>query len=394
MKIEIIPIKDIKPYPKNSKTHPPEQIEKIARSIEEFGMNVPLILDKENNIIAGHGRLLALESLGKTETPIIRIEHLTPQQITAYRIADNKTAESEWEYDFLKQEIIDLKDAGYDVELTGFTERELRSILHDETGDIKEIDAADPNKIETNITRGDIYILGNHRLMCGDSTNSTDIESLLNNKIANILITDPPYGVDYGSKNDFLNKYDKGNTNQKAIENDDLKDMESWNDKWIANIINKIDNTFHIFGASTKLHLLVNALEKHKAKISAHLIWVKNNHVLGRVDYSFKHEPIVYGWFNKHKFYGGFQTTVLNYDKPLHNDLHPTMKPIGLIAELITHVTEKNGIVLDIFGGSGSTLIAAEQTNRICYMMEYDPKYCEVICQRWETLTGKKREKQ
>jgi len=207
-----------------------------------------------------------------------------------------------------------------------------------------------------------------------------------------MVLTDPPYGVDYSAKNEFLNKLDKGNCVQKDIENDNITDyLQFFTDMFesIKTVINDY-NTLYVFMSGAELHNLRIALEKTEGKWSDYLVWVKNNHVLGRKDYNAKLEFCMYGWFNHHKFYGEFNTNVLEFDKPLKNDLHPTMKPIPLLAKLIQDGTKENMNVLDLFGGSGSTLIACEQTQRNCYMMELDPEYCQVIINRWEEYTGQR----
>ncbi|MDM8535093.1 DNA methyltransferase [Clostridiaceae bacterium HSG29] len=383
-------VSSLKPFERNNKKHPDSQIKLLVKNINEFGFNVPLLIDREDNIIAGHGRLLAGKSLKFDTLPCLICDDLNDAQIKALRIADNRIAElAETDWDNLASEFKELQELNYDVELTGYDIEDIPGL----EPEIEEVPADDAKEIKTDIVIGDIFQLGKNRLMCGDSTDYLLIEKLFDGKTANCLITDPPYGVDYSNKNIMLNKIDNGNRKEKHIANDSIDNYRKWFATWLSNIKDKIDNTFHIFMSSQELHNLRGAIEDIGIKWSDYLVWVKNNHVLGRKDYNSKHEFIVYGWFGTHKFYGGHQTTIINFDKPLKSDLHPTMKPVGLISTLIKHVSQTNGIIVDLFGGSGSTLIAAEQTNRICYMMELDTQYCQVIINRWEKLTGKKATK-
>jgi len=231
---------------------------------------------------------------------------------------------------------------------------------------------------------GQIYQLDNHRVVCGDAT-----KKMIECK-ADLLLTDPPYGVDYASKNRFLNSIGRSNSVQKPILNDDIEDYRKWFGEWLDKIQFSDYNSYYITISGQKLLDLSQALLDNNYKISQYLVWVKNNHVLGRQDYANKHELIIYGWKNHHEFYGPFQTTVWEIDRPLKSKLHPTMKPIELMQKAIQNSSKEKGIILDPFLGSGSTLIACEQTNRICYGMEIDPAYIDVIIERWENYTGKK----
>ncbi len=242
------------------------------------------------------------------------------------------------------------------------------------------------------INKGDIWQLGNHRLMCGDSTEEGKLGDLMDNTPVDLLLTDPPYGVSYSEKNQFLNSIDKGNKVQENIVNDEIKDMNTFLTESLEKIKPLMAETSaaYIFFAGKTLRYLLNSLDKLDFKLHQILAWVKNNHVLGRTDYASKHELIVYGWFNKHKFYGCFSPSTLEFDKPLKSDLHPTMKPIDLLEYITKNSSEENMVVLDPFAGSGSTLIACENSKRKCYTMEIDPFYCSVIIERWEKYTNKK----
>ena len=390
LKIEYVDINSIKPYSKNAKLHPEEQIEQIKKSIEQFGMDDPIGIWKDE-IVEGHGRLIACKQLGYTEVPIIRLDHLTDEERKAYTLAHNKlTMNSDFDLDILQEELnnfdtIDMKDFGFDIDLGLDEEQE---IIEDEVPEVPE---------EPKAKLGDIYQLGSHFLMCGDSTSEEDVAKLMNGVKADMFLSDPPYNVDYSAKNKFLNKYDKGNRVQKDIENDKKSDKEFYEFLFevFKNTYNVLNDgaCFYVFYPNAEYTNFHNALNNSLLKVHQYLVWCKNNHVLGMNDYQYKHEPIFYGWKEgKHKWFSDrSQTTVLNFDKPLKNDLHPTMKPISILSYLIKNNTNNEfNNVLDLFGGSGSTLIACEQLNRKCYMMELDPHYIDVIIQRWENFTGEK----
>lgn len=390
LKIEYVDINSIKSYSKNAKLHPPEQIEQIKKSIEQFGMDDPIGIWKDE-IVEGHGRLIACKELGYTEVPIIRLDHLTDEERKAYTLAHNKlTMNSDFDLDILNEELgnfetIDMSDFGFDLDLGLDEEQE---IVEDEAPEVPE---------EPKAKLGDIYQLGRHFLMCGDSTSEEDVAKLMNGVKADMFLSDPPYNVDYSAKNKFLNKYDKGNRVQKDIENDKKSDKEFYEFLFevFKNTYNVLNDgaCFYVFYPNAEYTNFHNALNNSLLKVHQYLVWCKNNHVLGMNDYQYKHEPIFYGWKDgKHKWFSDrSQTTVLNFDKPLKNDLHPTMKPILILSYLIKNNTNNEfNNVLDLFGGSGSTLIACEQLNRKCYMMELDPHYIDVIIQRWENFTGEK----
>lgn len=391
-------VNDLIPYINNSRTHSEEQINQIVASINEFGFTNPLLIDEKDNIIAGHGRLLASKKLKMEEVPCIVLSGLTEAQKKAYIIADNKMAlNAGWDEELLKIELENLKELDFDLKLTGFNVDELDDILGTEeekevVEDNFEIEVPEESKAKL----GDIYQLGNHRLMCGDSTSIDDVEKLMNGNLIDLFLSDPPYNVDYSSKNKFLNKFQKGNRIQKDIENDKMSSddfyqflLEVFNN---ACIVMKDGASYYIFYPNAEYTNFKNSLEDSGLKVHQYLVWVKNNHVLGMNDYQYKHEPVFYGWKegDSHKWFSDrSQTTVLNFNKPLKNDLHPTMKPIDILAYLINNSSNKDyNNVLDLFGGSGSTLIACEQLNRKCYMMELDPHYISVIIERYINFTG------
>ena len=384
LKIEYVSIEELKPYKNNAKIHTTEQIEQIKKSIKDYGMNDPIGVWKDNTIIEGHGRLEACKQLGYKEVPIIRLENLTDEERKAYTLIHNQTTmNTGFDLELLSSELeditIDLSDYGFeDFKLDEL--EETKEIVEDEIPEIGEDDVK--SKL------GDIYKLGNHILMCGDSTNAEDIKKLLNDNKVDLLVTDPPYNINY-----------EGKTKDKLkIQNDNLSNNE-FRDFLIkvfnnANNYIKFGGGFYVWYASCECVNFYNAITQNgDLEIKQQLIWNKNNMCFGRQDYQWKHEPCFYGWKKgaTHYFINNRSlTTVLDFKKEIRNDLHPTMKPVELIAFQINNSSRENEIVLDLFGGSGTTLIACEQTNRQCRMMEYDPKYVDVIIKRWETFTGNK----
>ena len=394
LNVEYIPVGQLKPYAKNARKHEEYDVGQIAESIERYGFNDPIgIWSKDNIIVEGHGRLLAAKKLGMKEVPCIRLDDLTDKQRREYAILHNKTAElSAWDIDLLAEDIGDLDFSGFDIDWGFPADVEETEIVEDEAPEVDE-----ENEPITKL--GDIWQLGRNRLICGDSTDRATVERLMDGAKADMVFTDPPYNVDYSSKNAFLNEADKGNRIQKDIEGDfGYTDEECGEKLWKPAFQNMRDNakdccsiyvTMPQGGAHMMMMMMIAAAGW---QVKHELIWVKNNHVLGRTDYFYKHEPIMYGWSKTHKFYGKgkFDKSVWEIPKPQKSDLHPTMKPIALIANALENSSKENDIVLDLFGGSGSTLIACEQLNRVCYMAELDEKYCDVIIKRWENLTGQK----
>jgi len=420
----MINIDKLIPY-ENNPRHNKDAVEVVARSIKEFGFKNPIIVDKRMTIIAGHTRLLAATLLGIKEVPIIRAEDLTDRQVKAFRIADNKTAEyATWDEELLALELSGLGDM-----FTGFSEDEINKATG--AGDAKEDDYEINLPEEPQAQLGDIYLLGQHRLMCGDATVREDVAELMDGKIADGTITDPPYNVNYGSKKKIFDDYNYSHGNLDKIKNDNM-DNESFYYflfDFYTNIISfmKPGGAYYIFHADINSLIFRSALQAVPGcQVRQCLIWVKNALILGMQDYQWKHEPILYGWKEgaAHYFINDrcqetviedkieinnlkkdelkdllrkllddkMPTTIIHEDKPIINDVHPTMKPVKLIARLMQNSFRKGEIVADLFGGSGTTLMAAEQTDRICYMMEWDPKYIDVIINRWEKFTGQKAE--
>lgn len=381
-------INDLIEYDSNPREHTPEQVEQVANSIREFGWTMPILIDETNEIIAGHGRLMAGKQLGIKEVPCIIAKGWSEEQKKAYCIADNKLTEnSTWSKDFLKLNLTNLYDNEFDLKLTGFSDDELSKILPDfniEEGLTDEDDVPTPPE-EPISKQGDIWVLGVHRLICGDSVVEEDYSKLMKDKKADLLLTDPPYNVDY-----------KGGTKDNLkIANDNMSDIDFLNflKDCFVNCYTYIKSgaSFYVWHSDWYGLIFRQALKESSFEMRQNLIWNKNSLVLGRQDYQWKHEPCLYGWKDgsSHSWYGDRkQTTIINFDRPTVNKLHPTMKPVGLIEMLIKNSSKEEDIVLDNFLGSGSTLIACQKTKRVCYGIELDPKYCDVIIKRWQDFTG------
>lgn len=377
--IKKIKVDDLIPYANNSRLHSDEQVLQIASSIKEFGFLNPIIVDGDNGIIAGHGRVMAAKKLGIDELPCIDASHLTEAQKKAYVIADNKIAlNSEWDIDALRVEFEALREMDFDIELTGFSLGEISELEIEEIAPKYEEDAdgevAEPPE-EPKTKEGDVWILGKHRLMCGDSTSIDAVEKLLNGVKIDLVFTDPPYGVDYQG----INNDDRGGLY-------DLLDQAFNN----YNLNMKAGASIYVFHSDKCADIFHDVFRKY-FHFSSMMIWVKPALVLSQSDYHSRHEPCMYGW-NKdgaHAWYSDRkQTTVWEYGKE-HIKGHTTPKPTDMICYALENSSKAGHLICDLFGGSGSTLIACEKTNRKAYLMELDPKYCDVIINRWQTLTGK-----
>ena len=390
--IEEIKVDDLIPYATNSRTHSPEQVAQIAASIMEFGWTNPVLIDARGTIVAGHGRVMAARKLGIETVPCIRLGHLTPAQVRAYVIADNKLGmNAGWDEAMLKAELDILKEEGFDLGLTGFSEEELSALLNVETvAENTDPDEVPEPPVQPITKLGDIWVLGNHRLMCGDSTSIESVNRLMAGEQANLLLTDPPYNVAY-----------KGGTDEALTIMNDSMDNESFA-QFLRDVYSTADTVmkegacYYIWFADVETHNFTGAVFDVGWKFSQMLIWKKSSLVLGRKDYHFIHEPCLYGWKIGAAHYWGSdrtQTTVLEFQKPRRNGEHPTMKPVELFEYQIKNSSKPNDVVLDLFGGSGTTAIACEKTGRKARLMELDPKYCDVIVKRWEDFTGKKAER-
>lgn len=432
LKVEYIDTGELKPYENNAKIHTDAQIEQIARSIQEFGMNDPIAVWKDNEIIEGHGRLLACQLLGIKEVPIIRLDGLTDEQRRAYMNVHNQlTMNTGFDIELLAKELgridnIDMATFGFDI-----------SSMEPEDGEVAEDDYTEPEQMPSRVKSGDVYRLGDHILMCGDSTKEDDVRKLLGGGTADLCVTDPPYNVALGTESGHAlipseAKQLHRRTDGLVIAND------SWEDdaEFIKFLKSAFENmmmslrpgaAFYIWFASSKDPEFYAAAQQAGMEIRQQLIWVKSAFALGRQDYQWRHEPCMYGWKEGAAHYftnsrtestvvddtpdlehlsktdaiellraiyeGGVATTAIHEKKPSASKLHPTMKPVALIGYQIANSSRKGETVLDLFGGSGTTLIACEQLGRQCRMMEYDPHYADVIIDRWEKFTGGKAER-
>lgn len=381
-KMELVSTDKLIPYVNNARTHSAEQVNKLRSSLREFGFINPVIVDKDYGIIAGHGRVLAAKEEGIDEVPCVMADYLTEAQKKAYIIADNRFAQDAgWDEELLRIEIEALQGENFDVSLTGFEADEIANLFKD--GDGKEVqdddyDLSSALEKAAFVEKGDVWTVGRHRLMCGDATSADDVSKLMDGRKANLILTDPPYGVSFQSSDGL------------SIQNDSIK-----GEKFYQFLLSAMQNMAAVLengGAAYVFHADTEGLNFRKAFVDAgfHLagccIWVKNSLVLGRSDYQWQHEPVLYGFLQngKHPWYSDRkQTTIWNYDKPKRNKNHPTSKPLDLLAYPLSNSTQANAIVIDTFGGSGSTLMACEQSNRICCTMELDEKYASVILRRY-----------
>jgi DNA modification methylase len=384
---ELIDVNKLVPYANNARTHSKEQILKLRSSLREFGFVNPVIIDRNFNIIAGHGRTIAAKEEGISEVPCVYADHLTEAQKKAYILADNRMAlDADWDEELLAIEMEELKNLGYDLEFTGFDEKEIEDLFGlDSENEAQDDDFDLSSALEKAafVQRGDVWTVGRHKLMCGDATLQEDVSTLMGDIKANLILTDPPYGVSFKSSSGL------------TIQNDSMKNEEFYN--FLLSSFQCMAAHLEKGGAAYVFHADTEGLNFRKAFIDAgfHLagccIWVKDSLVLGRSDYQWQHEPVLYGFMQngKHSWYSDRkQTTIWNFDKPKRNANHPTSKPLDLLSYPIKNSTQENGVVIDTFGGSGSTLMACEQMNRICYTMELDEKYASVILRRYVEDTG------
>lgn len=390
LKIEYLKVGELKPYKNNARKHADEDVLTIMESIKEFGFSDPIgIWSDENIIVEGHGRLIAAKKLGMKEVPVIRLDHLTDEQRRAYALAHNKTAEmSMWDEIILPQELdnilnIDMSNFGFDLDFD--TDGEPEEIVEDEVPEIPE---------EPTSRLGDLYILGDHRLLCGDSTNQADVDRLMDGQKADMVFTDTLWNVNYGAQENHPS------WKQRSIMNDFMGTEEF---KTFMFSIFKCMNTASKDGAMTYVVMsaqewgnMMLTLAMNDYHWSSTIIWKKDRLVLSRKDYHTQYEPIWYGWkegaSRLHPLTDRKQSDVWDFERPSKSDIHPMMKPVALVARALTNSSDKDNVILDLFGGSGTTLMASEQTGRKCRMMELDPRYVDAIVKRWEDFTGKKAE--
>ena len=390
-----LPIDDVIPYSNNPRIND-SAVNDVVASIRQCGNVDPIEVDENNIILSGHTRLKALKALEYPEVQVLRITGLTDEQKRKYRILANKTAEkAEWDFEKLELELDGLDfdgfDFGFDVDLPSFEQDGQKEVVED---DYNEEPPAEPKA-----KLGDIYQLGRHRLMCGDSTKAEDMSALMGDDKADMVFTDPPYNVAIGSKNAFLNSVQPSGRCTEDIANDKgMTDEEIGEKLWKPAFINMRDFSkdccsLYVTMPQGGTHMMM-MMARAAWQVKHELMWLKNSPTfsMGRLDYDYQHEPILYGWNKSHVFYGkGEQNkSVWKFDKPRKCDLHPTMKPIPLVVNALLNSSKENDIILDAFGGSGTTLIACEQTNRNARLMEFDAKYVDVIIDRWEKFTGEK----
>ena len=380
MQIVELKIEDLKPYENNPRINE-GAVESLAEIIQKLGFRNPILVNKDHVIIEGHTRLEACKRLGMETIPCIVEDDLTEEQEKALRIADNKVAEiAEWDEEKLKIEMKWLKDAGFDLSLLTFHDDELDAILG---GDALEVGQTESNAVPevpevADSKPGEVYVLGSHRLLCGDSTKAEDVKKLVESESVDLWLTDPPYNVAYEGSNGL------------TIQNDSMEDTKFR--EFLRTAFGHAEKAlkpgapFYIFHADSEGYNFRGACHDIGLRVRQCLVWKKNALVLGRQDYQWIHEPCLYGWKEGagHTWYGDrAQTTVMEYNKPKKNDVHPTMKPVEMLVYLLRNSSQRGNVVLDTFGGSGSTLIACEESGRICRTMELDPKYCDVIRRRW-----------
>ena len=391
MLVEIRPIDSVRPYPGNPRRND-DAVDAVAKSIAEFGFRQPIVVDADGVVVVGHTRLKAALKLGMTEVPVHVAVGLTPAQTRAYRLADNRTAAiATWDDDALVTELLGLREEGYDLDLTGFDAGDLDRLL----GGPAEAPPGDPEDVPEPpaeaVTRpGDLWLLGGHRLVCGDAADPAAYARLLEGRPADLLLTDPPYGVSYVG----------GTPDAMTLANDDLApaDYDPFLATTLAAAAACLDPgaAFYVWHADVHGGLVRRAAETAGLPLRQVLVWVKSAFALGRADYHWQHEPCLYGWKPgaAHRWHGGrAQGTTLCFDKPARNGDHPTMKPVALFQRLVENSCPEGGVVLDPFAGSGTALIAAEVTGRRAALLELDPRYCDVIVTRWEAFTGRTAER-
>lgn len=394
MEIKLLHIENLKPYTNNARNNE-KAVDVVAKSIQEFGFRNPILIDNDNQIIAGHTRLLAAKKLGLTEIPTIKVDDLTPEQVKAFRIADNKTAEyAEWNFELLARELEELKIADYDLSLTGFDMSEAERLLDTLKEESDEENPDDDFEIQLSeepiSKRGDLWLLGKHKLLCGDSTSEQEVSVLMGNDKADFVFTDPPWNVNYGAQENHPSWKPRTIMND-SMSTEDFKEFMSSTFK-IMNTFSKEGCMTYVVMSAQEWGNMMLTLYQNEYHWSSTIIWNKDSLVLSRKDYHTKYEPIWYGWKDGqarlHPLDDRKQCDVWDIPRPKVSELHPTTKPVELVVRAIKNSSNMKDIVLDLFGGSGTTLIACEDTDRKCRMMELDPKYVDVIVKRYIDKVG------
>ena len=395
LQIQYRAVADLIPYIRNAKQHSDTQVAQIAASIVEFGWGAPVLVDGKNNIVSGHGRVLAARKLGMAEVPVVPMAHLTDIQRKALILADNKIGENaSWDDELLGLELTELQEAGFDLDLTGFSEDEWNELIGGDDNVGLTDDDAVPEVTENAVTKlGDVWLMGEHKLLCGDATKAEDYKALLGDELADMTVTDPPYSVNYANS-----AKDKMRGTHRPILNDNLgSDFAPFLLATCKNILAFTKGAVYIAMSSSELDTLQSAFRAAGGKWSTFVIWAKNTFTMGRADYQRQYEPILYGWKDGSQHYwcgARDQGDVWQIKKPHKNDLHPTMKPVELMERAVRNSSKTRDIVLDPFGGSGTTMIACEKSGRRARLMELDPKYVDVICRRFQDYTGKQATRQ
>jgi DNA modification methylase len=390
LQLEQWPLSRLIAYARNPRKND-HVVDQMVSVIKEFGFRIPIIAKSTGEVVDGHLRLKAAKQLSLETVPVLLADDLSPEQIKAFRLLANRSATwADWDNELLGLELAELKDAGFDLDLTGFGDEELAALLggNEMTG-LTEDDTVPELPANPTTRTGDLWVLGNHRLLCGDSTVISDVEKLMNGQLADMAFTDPPYNVDYGN-----NAKDKMRGKDRRIMNDALGEgFYQFLYDACLNLLLVTKGACYVCMSSSELHTLQKAWIDAGGKWSTFIIWAKNTFTLGRADYQRQYEPILYGWKDgtQHFWCGDRdQSDIWNYNKPRVNDLHPTMKPVELVERALKNSSKRRDLVIDLFGGSGTTLIACEKNNRQARLIEMDPKYVDVIIKRWEEYTGKK----
>ena len=391
-KVERWPLERLVPYAKNSRTHSEEQVAQIAASIREWGWTTPILVDEAGSIIAGHGRLQAARRLQMTEVPVVVASGWSEAQKRAYVIADNKLAlNAGWDNELLSLELGELGDLGFDLDLVGFTDEEIAALMPAEvTEGLTDEDDVPEAPVDPVTKPGDVWALGDHRLMCGDSTSIDAVDALMP-EMADMVFTDPPYLMDFtgGIHADGSKSF---NAKHGRIANDKMSEQEGddFLDAINTIIASKVRGAFYITFYRLGIDKYYASMNRTGLQCRSLIIWDKGNHTLSNSDYMSMYEPMFYGWVQDHTFYGGNNgMDIWRVERTKKNDLHPTMKPVALVEKALTDGSKAKDVVLDLFGGSGTTLIACEKTGRTARLMELDAKYCDVIVKRWQDFTGK-----
>lgn len=385
-----IEISKLKPHPQNVKIHPISQIEALMAHIKVAGFTDPVAIDEENVIWAGNASYFAAKALGLRRVPYVSLAGKSMEEKLAYMVRDNQVNESKWNLENLRLAVSENPKINYEEQHINITSLLPEIKLDNAVIPIDVPEVPIPKKAPKVCTTGDVFELGRHKIICGDCTNADLVNKLLADRKVDQLLTDPPYGVDYGEKNKFLNSIAFANRIETPIENDAIDNYRKFFGDFLKIIPFSEYNTIYVFLRGKHSLDLELACQDCGITWTTWLVWEKNNHVLGRMDYATIHEPILYGWKGQHKFHGPFRTSILKYNKPQSSPLHPTTKPIDILVQLLSDGSQTGAIIYDPFLGSGSTLLACEMTNRTCFGMEIDPAYCDILIKRWEDFAQQK----